>query len=84
MTAVSTNLDLFAPHIQVLALSFGEMVPCLLFGSSLEYRHNLFNCGRMRGEGGGPETIQRQRETEKDRGQVGGSRGVRKWSQLGV
>lgn len=75
-----TNLGLFAPHVQVLALSFGEMVPCLLFGSSLEYRHNLFNCGGMQGRSRDhPET-----ETEKDREQLGGSRGVRKWSQLGI
>lgn len=80
MKSKCTNLDLFAPHVQVLALSFGEMVPCLLFGSSLEYRHNLLNCGGMRGRSRDhPET-----ETEKDRGQLGGSRGVRKWSQLGI
>lgn len=36
---------MLAPHVQVLALGFGEMVPCLLFGSSVEYRHNLLNCG---------------------------------------
>ena len=45
-----TNLCLLAPHVQVLALGFGEMVPCLLFGSSVEYRDNLLNCGRGRGE----------------------------------
>lgn len=80
MKSKCTNLCLFAPHIQVLALSFGEMVPCLLFGSSLEYRHNLFNCGGVQGRTRDhPET-----ERERKRGQVGRSRGVRKWSQLGI
>lgn len=59
-----TNLCLFAPHIQVLALSFGEMVPCLLFGSSLEYRHNLFNCGGMQGRTREHPETERERKTE--------------------
>lgn len=40
----NTNLNLFAPHVQVLPLSFGEMIPCFLFGRSVEHRHDLFNC----------------------------------------
>lgn len=35
----------FFLYVQVLALGFGEMVPWLLFGSCVEYRNNLFNCG---------------------------------------
>lgn len=62
MKSKSTNLCLFAPHVQVLALSFGEMVPCLLFGSSLEYRHNLFNCGGMQGRT--RDHPERERKTE--------------------
>lgn len=62
-----TNLCLFAPHVQILALSFGEMVPCLLFGSSLEYRHNLFNCGRMQGRTSDHPKTEREREKERKR-----------------
>lgn len=57
---------MLAPNVQVLALCFGEMVPCLLFGSGLEYRHNLFNCGGV--QGGRPETIQRQRDRRQRAG----------------
>lgn len=64
MQSKRTNLRLFAPHIQVLALSFGEMVPCLLFGSSLEYRHNLFNCGGMQGRTRDHPETERERKTE--------------------
>lgn len=45
------------------------MVPCLLFGSSLEYRHNLFNCGRDAGKDQKPS---RDREREKERERAGG------------
>lgn len=62
-----TNLCLFAPHVQILALSFGEMVPCLLFGSSLEYRHNLFNCGRMQGRTSDHPKTEREGEKERKR-----------------
>lgn len=66
MKSKCTNLCLFAPHVQVLALSFGEMVPCLLFGGSLEYRHNLFNCGGMQGR------TRDHPETETERQRAGG------------
>ena len=39
----STNLTLFSPHVNVLPLSFGEMVPGLLSGGSSKYRHDLLN-----------------------------------------
>ena len=58
---------MFVPHIQVLALSFGEMVPCLLFGSSLEYRHNLFNCGGMQGRTRDHPETETERERERQR-----------------
>lgn len=56
---------MLSPHVQVLALGFGEMVPCLLFGRSVEYRHNLLNCGRgCRGQYGRPKK-------ERERGAIG-------------
>lgn len=45
------------------------MVPCLLFGSGLEYRHNLFNCGRDAGKGQKPS---RDRERERKKERAGG------------
>lgn len=71
-----TNLCLLAPHVQVLALGFGEMVPCSLFGSSAEYRHNLLNCGGSRGAA--PVcTVQRGGASGKRQ------KGVKKWNQAG-
>lgn len=67
----NTNLCLLAPHVQVLALGFGEMVPCLLFGSSVEYRHNLLNCGR----GTRGASMYRPKK-DRERGRLGRSRGV--------
>lgn len=38
-----TNLCLFAPHADVLTLSFREMVPSLLFGGRMVHGHYLLD-----------------------------------------
>lgn len=58
---------MLAPHVQVLALGFREMVPCLLFGRSVEYRHNLLNCGGVQGRSHSePSLYHPERANEKE------------------
>lgn len=38
-----THLTVLPPNVNILALGFGEMVPCFLSGGSVENGHNLLN-----------------------------------------
>lgn len=56
-----TNLCLFAPHADVLTLSFREMVPSLLFGGRMVHGHYLLDCSIKSGVKSGQNIIQRGR-----------------------
>lgn len=63
----STNLTLFSPHVNVLPLSFGEMVPGLLSGGSSKYRHDLLNLEEEEEEEKEGQKRRRKKRTRKRR-----------------